>query len=377
MNLFIARSIYPAITGGPSNSIYQLAKSLGDSEICASNIALEDSDILKYSIKLGLSSSVLGQKIWFFRAGKIAISFRMAFWLFKNVKRFKYVHLPSYFAPISLLTAFICVLRGVNFIVYPRGELFSPALSDKTTKKQMFLPIIKLLYHFSSAYVATSKEEVGTIKSFGVKQKIILSPNFYDFHTVDDVAYSSGDKYFLFLGRLNPIKNIDIIIRAYKLYKDNFDSSIPFPLPKLFIAGKGEPTYIKELQDIVQSCGLSSNVVFLGHITGSEKDKLIANAFYLLLMSRSENFGNVVIEALAHGSPVIASKGTPWEVLNDVDCGYWIDSTPNDLLFILNKVTHEKESSYLDKRIRSKAFARINYSSEVVIEGFKKQLLEI
>ena len=49
---------------------------------------------------------------------------------------------------------------------------------------------------------------------------------------------------------------------------------------------------------------------------GEEKNKVIASNMALVLPSKSENFGNVVLEALAQGTPVIASKNTPWQILD-------------------------------------------------------------
>ena len=63
---------------------------------------------------------------------------------------------------------------------------------------------------------------------------------------------------------------------------------------------------------------------------GEEKYKLYANAYFSILVSHSENFGNVVIEALSQGTPVIASKGTPWEQLAE-KAGFWIDNDENSI----------------------------------------------
>ena len=46
----------------------------------------------------------------------------------------------------------------------------------------------------------------------------------------------------------------------------------------------------------------------------------------LPLMSKSENFGNVIVEALSQGTPAMASKGSPWQQLDEKGAGWWIDA---------------------------------------------------
>src|SRR5262249_10922099 len=47
--------------------------------------------------------------------------------------------------------------------------------------------------------------------------------------------------------------------------------------------------------------------------------------------SFTENFCNVIAESLARGVPVIASKGTPWQRVNEIGCGLWVDNDPESL----------------------------------------------
>ena len=51
-----------------------------------------------------------------------------------------------------------------------------------------------------------------------------------------------------------------------------------------------------------------------------------------------ENFGMIVTEALSVGTPVMASLGTPWEELNTIGCGWWIDRTPENIAQVMRQV---------------------------------------
>jgi len=57
---------------------------------------------------------------------------------------------------------------------------------------------------------------------------------------------------------------------------------------------------------------------------GVAKDEAFAHASLFILPTRSENFGNVVAEALAQGVPVITTTGAPWVGLLEHGCGWWI-----------------------------------------------------
>lgn len=64
------------------------------------------------------------------------------------------------------------------------------------------------------------------------------------------------------------------------------------------------------------------------------------------MVSHSENFGNVIIlESLSQGTPVVASKGTPWEELNINNAGYWIDNSPDNIGQTIDKLISMSEKN--------------------------------
>jgi len=76
-------------------------------------------------------------------------------------------------------------------------------------------------------------------------------------------------------------------------------------------------------------------VEILGPVLSEAKKVLFECSDVALVPSYTENFGIVVAEALAHGVPVIASKGTPWSRLEEMRCGVWVD---NDLESLANAI---------------------------------------
>jgi glycosyltransferase involved in cell wall biosynthesis len=136
--------------------------------------------------------------------------------------------------------------------------------------------------------------------------------------------------FLLYLGRIHPIKGIENLLDALAQCK-----AFQMGTYTLKIAGKGESDYVQQLQKRIQDQGISNKIEFLGHVEGAAKQQLLADATYLVLPSFSENFGAVVVEALAQGTPVIAAKGTPWEMLETQKAGFW---TSNEVTLLADTV---------------------------------------
>ncbi|QCR15188.1 glycosyltransferase family 4 protein [Methanosarcina mazei] len=132
--------------------------------------------------------------------------------------------------------------------------------------------------------------------------------------TIDEYEFEGKDLIhpsLLYIGRLVKIKGIDILIRALPIIK------MSYPDIKLFIAGSGGQ--FNKINSIVKKMNLTENVVFLGNVFGLEKRHLIASTDILILPSRYEAFGIVLLEAMAFSKPVVASNvgGIPYIISNE------------------------------------------------------------
>ena len=140
---------------------------------------------------------------------------------------------------------------------------------------------------------------------------------------------SKGEEKIIFLCRINPIKNIIILLESF----NKLCELQKFNKLKLLIVGSArldyEISYLKKLKNFVKMNKLGNRVIFKGSLYGIDKFKEIASSKILILPSKSENFGNVVTESLSQGTPVVASSNTPWSILNDYKAGCWIDSEIN------------------------------------------------
>lgn len=116
--------------------------------------------------------------------------------------------------------------------------------------------------------------------------------------------YNIHGKYLLYLGTLEPRKNIETIIRAYNCFKKADKDNI-----KLVLAGKKGWLY-DNIFKLVKEFDIEDSVIFTDYIDDSDKAPLYRGAEMFLFPSLYEGFGMPVIEAMASGTPVITSNSS-------------------------------------------------------------------
>ena len=72
---------------------------------------------------------------------------------------------------------------------------------------------------------------------------------------------------------------------------------------------------------------LKCNVFLISAVNNQRKVDFLANSDVFVLPSYTENFGNVYIESLASGTPIVASKNTPWSKVEKCECGKWVENS--------------------------------------------------
>lgn len=105
-------------------------------------------------------------------------------------------------------------------------------------------------------------------------------------------------------------------------------------------------------------------VVCMSHclVYSAAKDWMCCHAWVSVLPSHSENFGGVVVEALAQGTPVIASKDTPWQMLDESGCGWWTEDDDALLSDVLKAALEMTNAARASRSVASKGLARERFS---------------
>lgn len=132
------------------------------------------------------------------------------------------------------------------------------------------------------------------------KQKLVITPLACD-HEKFRFLDLPPSNYFLYIGRANPHKNVDRLIRAFAQLSQVKDY-------ELWLAGSFDLRYTPRLQQLAISLGIQQQVKFLDYVPAEELPKLINRAIALVFPSLWEGFGLPVLEAMACGTPVITSN---------------------------------------------------------------------
>lgn len=297
---------------------------------------------IRFSHNLNKLINEDGYSIMYVRTKWRYLSLKYLYEMIRKIFWCDQVHLSSIFFPPNLVAAFIAVSISKKVIWSSHGELFRHARSKKHIIKSLYLVLLRCIKK-RIIFRATSIEEAKIIEQVLSTRMIKIIPNFMDIQKVGSVVKRNN---LLFLGRITPIKRIENIIRACHI-------SIGFNEKgyKLIISGeveKNDQKYKEYLQSLLSKLFFNNKVNIIGHTDSPEKEILLAESRALILTSDSENFGNVVVEALAQGTPVIASKGTPWSILEKTSSGFWINNSPEEIALAIEAIVQMKDVQYYE-----------------------------
>lgn len=157
-------------------------------------------------------------------------------------------------------------------------------------------------------------------------------------------------------------KNIDLLIKAFaKAFKGN--SSV-----KLKIGGDGEEK--ANLLELVRALNVEDQVVFLGQLTREQVKEEVSSAGAFVLSSKYETFGVVLIEALALGKPVIATKCGGPESIVTPEVGYLVENNSEEELSKAMLELIANKNKFNPENIR--AYCLDNFSEKAVVAKLGK-----
>ncbi|SFR31329.1 Glycosyltransferase involved in cell wall bisynthesis [Robiginitalea myxolifaciens] len=214
-------------------------------------------------------------------------------------------------------------MNKIPYLISPRGMLEPWSLKQKRLKKNVALKLYQRLdLEKANCIHATSELEAKSIRKLGLNNPIAIIPNGiplqYPISEFDKVE--NGRREILFLSRIHPKKGIENLIQAWSMIPESERKEW-----KVNVVGNGQENYIKSLKNLVKENNLQSSIDFSPPIYGAKKQELFNRAEIFVLPTYTENFGIVVTESLASGTPVITTKGAPWHDLEIYNCGWWID----------------------------------------------------
>jgi glycosyltransferase involved in cell wall biosynthesis len=303
---------------GPSYSVPRLCQSIAQTGADVELMCLAAKDEIS-----GVRTSIYTQ--WNV-LNRFAISSSMLPAMRQRSATVDIVHNHSLWSMPNVAAGFVVPSRRAKLVTSPRGTLSPWALKRSKWMKKIMWPLQRKALFDADLLHATSEQEILDMRALGLSQPIAFIPNGVDIPArVESLRTKmSSHRTLLFLGRLHPVKGIDLLLDAWRrLQKKHSDW-------RLQIVGKGELAYVNALQKRALDMALQ-RVHFCEPAYGTTKSEIYWNAELFVLPSYSENFGMAVAEALAHGLPAIVTHGAPWHNLQTHDCGWWIETSVDAL----------------------------------------------
>lgn len=208
-------------------------------------------------------------------------------------------------------------------VTSPHGTLSKWALAHGKLKKAIWGTLLQYpALKRTDMFHATCEKEYNEIRDAGFRQPVAIIPIGIDIPELKGCVLKNPEpisgrlKKVVFLGRLHKVKAVDNLIKAWEAVVDKFLDW------ELVIAGPDGGAQ-RQLEALVAQNGIP-RVKFVGEINGISKYLFLAESDLYVLPSHTENFAVTVAEALACGTPVIASYGSPWRELKSRNAGWWI-----------------------------------------------------
>ncbi len=241
-----------------------------------------------------------------------------------KTREFDTVYFNSLFSvKFTLLPLFLTkkIKKNSKIILAPRGMLGKGSLEIKSFKKNLFLKLAKLVGLFKNiTWHATNSVEIENIKTyFSSKANIVLASNLPD-KTKDFYKREFFDTLKLVcISRISKIKNIRFAIEI--LTKVKTEKSIVFDI----FGPEEDKNYLEKCIEETQNLPENIQVNFKGIVAHDKIQETLKNYNFLLFPTQHENFGHTIFESFSSGLPVIISKNTPWQNLEEKNIGFDID----------------------------------------------------
>lgn len=213
----------------------------------------------------------------------------------RGIGAFDVVHNHSVFLWPTAAAARAAARARVPYVITPRGMLVEELIARKSAlvKRAWIRLVERRNFTHAAAIHFTSRRELDDARHIAIPlPNPVVIPNGIDPRPRPGVAREP--RTVVYLGRINWKKNLDRLIEAMARVPD----------ARLIIAGNDEESLTPKLRAMA-----GGNVEFPGPVYGDAKWELLARAAVVVLPSVSENFGNVILEAMSMETPVVVSSG--------------------------------------------------------------------
>jgi glycosyltransferase involved in cell wall biosynthesis len=279
-------------------------------------------------------------------------------WDWKNVRFARFLRIPR-----------------VPYIVSVHGMLDDWCMKQKGMKKGLYLWLLgrRMLEGAYRVHCTAEGEAQQAGRWYPLGRSVVLplvvdlpAPSSLPGPELANSAFSAlhtPDPKVLFLSRLHPKKGVDHLLRAAAQVCDR-----GMPL-ELIIAGPGDPRYLDMLRGLANQLDIADRTHFVGHVHGARKLSLYQACDLFVLPTHQENFGLVLPEAMACGTPVVTTRGVDiWPEI-EAGGGVIVDNQPEILADALTALLGDRQA-LSERGERGRHYVYEWLDPERVVQGY-------
>ena len=258
----------------------------------------------------------------------------------KKINSHDIIHVHGIWSPIQLFTIFYCNSINKTLFIHPHGMLLKEALSStgiiKLLIKNVTLIFLSYFIKKCTSFISITNQESKAIKKYFKDSIYTEIPNPIPFKLQEQES-TKKLKQFIYLGRIHPHKNLELLIESFKAAKLGNDWSL-----KIY-GIKDDKNYYNKILDSIKD---DNNINIFEPIFDNERQKIISNSWANILVSKSEVLSLSILESSYFGLPTINNKDI--ELSDYKDC---VIPTSIDTESVKDRIIEVSKWTY-DKRIQ-------------------------
>lgn len=292
------------------------------------------------------------------------------------------VYHNSFFDPGFTILPLVCrrfgLLPARPCLLAPRGEFAESALAIRSAKKALFLRAAKLIgLHGSLLWQASSpREEQDIVRMFPkARSRIRVAPNLPERQPeAADPARGQGEApgplRICFLSRVTPMKNLDFALDVLA----RLDVAVSFDI----FGPVRDEDYWNQCRQLMTALPAHVTARYRGEVEHSAVPEVLSPYDLFFLPTRGENYGHVILEALAAGLPILIADTTPWRDLDKTGAGWDLSlADPAAFAATITRFSRMDAAQRLRMRKAARALADSHIADSATVETSRGLLREI
>ncbi|MEW5985867.1 MAG: glycosyltransferase [Chloroflexota bacterium] len=293
------------------------------------------------------------------------------------------IYFNSFFSPLTIM---ILLLRRLGWIVErpvvlaPRGEFSPGALNLKWLKKRLYIALARrlglyrrLTWHASTADEARHLQAtLGPLDGWPLPVRVAANlPSVYPNGAVTSgrPVKRPGEARFIFLSRIARKKNLDVALKLLAHVDGRVQFDVYGPVE--------DPSYWHDCQGLMTHLPPNVKVKYGGEVRHEDVLATFSQYHLFLFPTRGENFGHVILEALAAGCLALISDQTPWRGLQGEQVGWDIPlNDPRAFTAALREVVYMDNHTFEQRSGLARAYAERIRRDPAVLESNRRLFMD-